>query len=60
MAAAAAGTSEYLKAYDQGEGGGARGNGTVASKAVACNSMEELELKKKSITKSYIRRITTI
>jgi hypothetical protein len=27
---------------------------------VACNSMEELEVKKKNITKSYIRRITTI
>jgi hypothetical protein len=34
MAAAAAGTLEYLKAYGPGEGGGARGDGTVASKAM--------------------------
>ena len=34
MAAAAAGTLEYLKAYGQGEWGGARGDGTVVSKAM--------------------------
>ena len=34
MAAAAARTLEYLKAYGQGEGGGARGDDTVASKVL--------------------------